>query len=366
MQQSVPLRYPAKFFIFRNPGRCSCAWRDNNYFRSHSYPMLRILLSLLCCGLALPAAGQSYILYQQYFNRADNDIVAGDFRTALQRLDTVGRQYAFIYARHCIKGLQLAVRSNDSARARYWLERAFLQGVPPWIIRRNSITRQALGWPSVGLVLTRYDSLHALHTRRIDTGLAHRIDALMRRDVRYTRRVNEGFFLFRHTLYGLQWIRNNTRQIRELGALTARYGFPEERLIGLPPDIYDSAAMARPLQRMGAGLAVQNRQAFFMYLHYFSTRRPDANALLLPQVSPGNLPAYQYARLNEYLAANTSSGRYPRYHESQAIRPGEDTAGLDQRRAAIGLPPYAEGARNARLKLEREFAGRADQEVILE
>lgn len=44
-----------------------------------------------------------------------------------------------------------------------------------------------------------------------------------------------------------------------------------------------------------------------MLLHYFSTKREDLNALLQPQVAPGNLPPYQYARINDYLSHNTSA-----------------------------------------------------------
>lgn len=325
---------------------------------------------LWLCLILFPAGsrGQDYIDYQRIINRVDNQIVAGDFRAAARRMDSIDRQYDFVFARHCIKGLQLACLSEDESRAAHWMTRCFVQGVPLWMIRNNALTKRTLSWPATGVVVGKYDSLHSVYLSRIDTALSRRIDRLMDRDAFYTRRVNDGAFPLRQTLYALQWVRNNTREIREIEEIIAQYGYPEEKIIGLPAKTGDSAGLARYMRHAGIDLVAQNRQAFFMYLHYFSTKRAGTRtmSLLRPQIAIGNMPAYQYARLQDYLSDVTSAKKYPVYLEFSALKPWMDTTGLDSRRAAIGLSSYAEGDRNRAIRLKREFSGAADEEVVLE
>lgn len=327
--------------------------------------LIRILmLFLIACSVR--ASAQDYCAYQRVINRCDNDIVAGDFLAALRRMDTIDRGYRFVYARHCLKAAQIAYRAGDSERAAGWVRRGLLQGVPAWVVRQNPLCRESLRWPLVSDVLLQADSLHRVYLSRIDTALAREIGELSRLDAWYTRRVNDGFLPLRKTLYGLQWVRNNTRQVRRLERIIRERGYPEEKLIGLPAALLDSAANAGFMRRAGMDLTVQNRQVFFMFLHYFSTKRNGLNELLMPQIAIGNMPPYQYARLNDYLHRATSTSRYPPYFDQRPIPEGADTTGLAARRFAIGLSTPAEGQRNRDIRLRLEFSGRGDEGVSLE
>lgn len=201
--------------------------------------------------LSLSSSAQDYSAYQRCMNRVDRDIMKREWASATQRMDSVYRDYEFIYARHCVKGLQLALLQQDEQRVAQWLGRRILQGVPLWVLRNHELCRPVLALPSGQAVLARYDSLHSVYLSRIDTALAHRIQGMMDADTRYTRRVNDGFILLRHTLYGLQWIRHNKQQTRELEQIIRQYGFPEEKLIGLPQSVEDSAGLYWFAQREG-------------------------------------------------------------------------------------------------------------------
>ncbi|HTN18764.1 MAG TPA: hypothetical protein VL092_13825 [Chitinophagaceae bacterium] len=316
--------------------------------------------------LSFSASAQDYSAYQHCMNRVDRDIMTKNWASATQRMDSVYRDYEFIYARHCVKGLQLALLQQDEQRAAQWLGRGILQGVPLWVLRNNEVCRPVFELAATQAVLGRYDSLHRVYLSSIDTTLARRIQNMMDADTRYTRRVNDGFILLRHTLYGLQWMRHNKQQARELEQIIRQYGFPEEKLIGLPQSVEDSAELCWFAQREGVEQVLQNRQAFFMLLHYFSTKRKDLNALLLPQIAIGNLPPYQYARINDYLSRNTSAQRYPRYYDFGSMPDEEDLAGVDQRRDALGLPPYEEQQWKRQLHWDARRSSSLGREILLE
>ncbi|MBL7713504.1 MAG: hypothetical protein JNL13_13615 [Chitinophagaceae bacterium] len=324
---------------------------------------MKILLLLL---LSLSASAQDYSAYQRCMNRVDQDIMKREWVSATQRMDSLYRDYDFIYARHCVKGLQLALRQQDEQRTGQWLDRSILQGVPVWVLRQNELCRPVFTMPSGQAILARYDSLHGVYLSRIDTALARRIQNMIDADTRYTRRVNDGFIPLRHTLYGLQWIHHNKQQTRELEQLIRQYGFPEERLIGLPQNISDSGVWAGFLQQEGVDLALQHKQVFFMLLHYFSTKRQDLNALLLPQVAIGNLPPYQYARINDYLSRNTSAQRYPSYYEFGSAPADADLGAIDRRRDSLGLPPYAEQEQKRRLRWHYRRSDSLGREILPE
>ena len=316
--------------------------------------------------LSLSTSAQDYSAYQRCINRVDRDIMKREWASATQRMDSVYRDYDFIYARHCVKGLKLALLQQDEQRSAQWLGRSILQGVPLWVLRNHELCRPVFELAATQTVLARYDSLHRVYLSRIDTALARRIQNMMDADTRYTRRVNDGFILLRHTLYGLQWIRHNKQQTRELEQIIRQYGFPEERLIGLPQSVADSAALAAYLRQEGPDLVLQNRQAFFMLLHYFSTKRKDLNPLLLPQVAIGNLPPYQYARINDYLSRNTSAQRYSRYYDFGSMPDEEDLAAVDQRRDRLGLPPYEEQQWKRQLHWDARKSSKLGREILLE
>lgn len=308
---------------------------------------------------------QDYIRYQRIFNRVDEDILNHRLSDARQRLDSVAHQYDFIYAVHCVKALQVALVLADSAAADKWLVRSLLRGVPLWMLRQNEITRQAYRYANCRATLAAYDSLHQVYRAAINQALARQIDSLLAIDFRYTGRVNNGFFLLRHTLYGLQWLHNNKKEFRILSKIIDAYGYPGERIIGLPLSYEDSAAYAPFVSQAGLSVALQDRRVLFILLHYYSTPRHDINDKLYANLLTGNIPASHYARINDYLA------EYDKHRHGQYVAYGVhgragNTADPDTRRAAIGLNTLAAQHRNDSLVLEYRKKKAIHREIILE
>lgn len=301
--------------------------------------MRRLLLFLfVCCRANSSLANEDYIRYQRMLHRADVYIYQQQPASAQLVMDSVLQEYSFVYARHCVKGLQLALQLQDDPRAEAWLQRCLLQGVPLWMLRNNGITAGLWNRPFAAQVIGHADSFYSVYLSCIDTNLRKRVAKMTEKDARRTRRVNNGIVPLRYTVYALSWWRHNRRQAREIASVIRRYGYPGERLIGLPPMLEDSLKTAAFMQKEGINIVLQQREALFMLLHYFSTRRMDMNELLYPEIAKGNLPPMQYARINDYLSINTSDKRYPSYGVHDPGQ-GKQMDSVDQRRAAIGIYP---------------------------
>lgn len=329
--------------------------------------LLRFLILLTMLPVYTGAQTPDYIDYQRAVNRADARIRSNDLDGAAAILDSLGRSYDFVYAQHCFKALQVACVRNDHERADYWLARCLRQGVPLWMLRYNELTKKALAYPNTQHTLAHSDSLHAVYEASINLPLSRAIDSLMAMDMKHTRRVNDGFILFRHTLYGLQWIHNNTRVFRRLSRIIEQYGFPGERVIGLGAAIQDSAELVRFMRNEGPSLTLAQRMPLFMMLHYTSTRRPDITPMLLPSVANGNLPANQFARINEYLVINSGKGRggYKDYWEFDRRHTG-NTDTINRLRDAIGLNTVEEQRLNDSLRFEWRKTKTMNSQIALE
>lgn len=309
---------------------------------------------------------QDYIAYQKTFNRIDEDIFSQNLGKANERLDSIYINFDFIYARHCIKALQVAVSSHDSIRANKWLLKSFIQGVPLWLINENKLTQKALEYRMARQTIKKYDSLHALYTSKINTSVCKTIDSLLTIDQKYTWRVNNGFWPLRYTLYYWKWRRNNKKQFRIIDAIIDNYGFPGEKLIGLPAEIQDAGISSKRIAFYGPN--IYDHRAQVMLIHYYSNPRKDINEKLMKNVVSGFLPNTQYADFNDFLARE-GKGRYGNfvYYNSWHRDPDENNAAeIDKRRLSIGLDTFERQEKNILLRREWRKNSIANAQIIIE
>lgn len=310
--------------------------------------------------------GQNYLEYQRIMNRVDEDLFAEDNSLALARLDSVFCQFDFIFAKHCLKALQISLFENDSARANKWLAKSFVQGIPLTVIGLDSLAGKSLEASMTEKTIALYDSLHRAYESRINLSLSRKIDSLLVIDQKYTRKVNDGFFLLKYTVYYKQWLRNNRRQFLIIHEITKQYGFPGERLVGLGSQLEDSLSL-RFFQRVGLDF-LGDKRAYFMLLHYYSSPRRDLNDELMQSLTNGYLPAYQYAAINDFLA-RWGRGIYGDYKYFNVWHIDPDKMSLydvNQRRHSIGLSDYDKQLRNEIIYNKRWNNRRELNGVILE
>lgn len=318
------------------------------------------LLQLFLC---LNYFGQNYFDYQRIFNRIDEDVELNRLDVAAVRLDSVYQQYDFIYARHCIKALQICAGIQDSSRAEKWLQQSFKQGVPLWMIRTNELTDKVLLYHNSKKVLEDYDSLRAYYFNSINDSIAHIIDSLLATDQRLTEKVNDGFIVSRGYNYLFCWKKNNKKSFAAIYEIMQQRHFPGERLIGLPSELQDSVQAYKHYKRYGPGSVLDHR-AYTMLIHYFSNKRDTIDNILYENISTGYLPAYQYGALNDFMSKYGKGNKYYNVWHTD-----KDTTKLDEineRRAAIGLNSYQRQQESRTRSMERRKDKLANSTIMPE
>jgi hypothetical protein len=309
---------------------------------------------------------QNYVAYQKTFNRIDEDVNAYHYELAIKRLDSIYANYQFVYAKHCVKALQIACVANDSVHAEKFLLKCFKQGVPIWIIRSNELTNKALNFTNCKVILNQHDSLLAIYRSSINYDVAQKIDSLLLIDQYFTNKVNNGFFLFKHTIYGLQWLKNNQRQFAIIQSIVDQYGFPGEQLIGLPASLQDSSLLIKNLLKNG--INIDAYAAYIMLIHYFSNPRKDINEKLLKQVVLGNIPAYQFGAINDFMA-RWGKREYGNYSYYNVWHHDPDTFNLERvnkRRELVELNTFEQQLNNTQVNRERRKNSTINQKIMTE
>ncbi|MBI3234484.1 MAG: hypothetical protein HYZ42_10675 [Bacteroidetes bacterium] len=315
--------------------------------------------------LSFNSSSQDYIEYQRTINRVDKDVIDSNLYSASVRLDSIYNNYSFIYARHCIKALQINCVLNDTQRMNQWLIKCFTQGVPKWVIRNNELTKKVFLISATQKTLIQYDSLRSIYVASLNLKVKNTIDSLYTLDQRRTKKVNDGFIIFRHTIYGLQWLNNNKRQAKMIKKITKAYGFPGERLIGLPSYFDDSATAYKTITRIGPD--VNDYRAYIMLIHYFSNPRQDMNELLLPQVKLGYMCSYQYASINDFLARWGYKKYRNNFYNQWHSDPDKNNIELiNNKRLDIGLTDLSFVEMTNELQKKRRIEHKNNSSILLE
>lgn len=321
---------------------------------------------IFCFLISLQTIGQDYILYHQIFNRIDEDILQNDFTLALTRLDSIYTNYDFIYATHCIKALQICSHVEDSIQADKWLEKSFKQGVPFWIIRTNELTRKSLLYSTTKNTVQNHDSLYAIYQMSINQSIANKIDSLFIIDQKCTRKVNDGFILFRNTIYGLKWVINNKKQFKIINNIIDEYGFPGEKLIGVSYNWEDSIKNVEHIAFWGPANLGEGK-AYTMLVHYFSTRHKE-NELeekLRQNLINGYIPPRQFSNICNLMFRNKKNADKRYYVVSPDV--SSDTIDiLNNRRHSIGLNSIEQEKRNEEIVKENRKNRKANSVIFME
>lgn len=328
--------------------------------------MKRLSIWLFLLFLTGESFGQDYIEYQRTFNRIDEDVISQNYNLAIKRLDSIYTNFEFIYAKHCIKALQICIIGNDSVRADKWLAKCFSQGVPIWVLNTNEIARKSLQLTTTQITLQKFDSLFDVYKSSINQQLSKQIDSLFTLDQKYTRKINDGFFALRFTIYYLQWLKNNKRQFAIIDNIIDKYGFPGERLLGLG-DMTEDSSSIKFFKRNGLGF-YEDKRVYFMLIHYYTTPRKDINDKLLQNVINGFIPAYQFGALNDFMArwGKKRYGNYQYYNVWHQDNNPENLDNINRRRLSIGLNTCEQQKRNMTIDNERWKNKRVNLEIILE
>jgi hypothetical protein len=326
----------------------------------------QLKISILLLFWTSQLYGQDYITYHRTFNRIDEDVLSQNYSVAIERLDSIYSNYDFIYAKHCIKALQICVTTNDSINADKWLAKCFKQGIPLWIIRTNDLTNKSLTYFTTQKTLNNFDSLYSNYRSSVDINLREKIDSLLTIDQKYTRKVNDGFVLFK-PIYWLQWGINNKRQFKLLKQIIETYGYPEERLIGLS-FIQDSVAFAKHFTFWGPS-ELRDSRVQIMLQHCYSTWHKidfDFKDTLYKNLCNGNMPAFQYALIIAFMLPDKQKYINNKFGLRDVFCNENCNEIINRNRYSIGLNTSEQEKINTLIERERRKNKKVNSEIMLE
>lgn len=328
--------------------------------------MKRYFLLLLFCSLHLFGINQNYRAYHQLFHRIDEDILTQNLQQATFRLDSILGKFDFIYAKHCMKAIQICMATNDSIRANLWLEKAFKQGIPIWLIQMNEGTQKSLNFSNTQITIQNFDQFHTTYLNKIDQVLNKRIDSLLIIDQKFTQRMNRGSFILL-PIYWVQWGIQNKKQYAILKSIIEKNGFPEEKILGLPM-LQDSIQMKKYLSFWGPS-ELRDARVQIMLQHCFSTRhRVDIHfaEMLSENLSRGNIPPTQMGILLDFMFPNQR--KYADFNfgfrEIPVLAPEKDKVNFN--RFGIGLNSLEQEQRNTLLERGRRKNKTINSDIMLE
>lgn len=279
---------------------------------------------------------ENYVEYHKQAREIENRIIDSSYSKAVEMYHSLFEKYDFVFAEDCFRAAQTAVIDNDSTSALTFLERATKQGVKKEKIMIDSVLNgleKSKFWTEYE---QNYDSLRNIYLESINWELRSKINKLYDLDQLYRDKheLHPWNFLWR-PLIGVKWKKVVTQIVEnELTPLILKYGFPNEKLIGV-----DEAAFHHKHQYD----KLKSNFAFIILVHYYSHPRPTSlNDILLSNIETGNISPNQYGSLIDFQAQWGRNKYYKglHYNEWHSAKDEKDNEQISKNRVAIGLESF--------------------------
>lgn len=307
--------------------------------------MKTISILIVCLTMSF-AFSQDYIKYNKLITKAENEILDSSYNEALAIYDQVLKKYDFVFAKDCYTALQIVSFSNDSVQAQFFLRKGIKQGLEldllenaPFISRFSTLS----WWKP--FILSEYDSLHNIYLSKINLKLRDQLIKLATLDQLYTKKLNRYRFRIIHQIIAYRKWKKEIGNIVEIELLPLieKHGFPGEKLVGINTNIRfnDTTTNDFLISQIKKGIGgPESVNAYLILIHYISGRKNKLDFHLLENVRCGNLPAIQYASLQDFCMKYDSeikSGYYNQWHRN----PDTDAIINDNlNRLSIGLEDF--------------------------
>lgn len=280
--------------------------------------------------------GHDYLEYNRKITEISVLIFEGDEETALQRFDSLYETYGYVFGAHVYMGLQLAAKKGDEEKGFKYLGRAIQTGVKKALIQSDSIIcglkQQNPGrWEAV---FNQYETYRENYLARINTTYKHLMDSIYADDQDLTQKLNNSILM--RPYYWLLWKKKNKEHVQSVRSLMDEYGYPGEKIMGISSlDFIDTITPIK--NRYGTNCFISFHKTLFILVHYYSDRREDMNAFFLTQVKNGNMTAYEYAVVNDFMAAHGKRKYDSLYYNVWQDAPAEQYEQVNRNRSGIGL-----------------------------
>jgi hypothetical protein len=277
--------------------------------------------------------------YKNYHTEArsiESHILDSSYIKAVKLYKNLFCKYDFIFAEDCFRAAQTAAFINDTINSFLFLERAVRQGVTIKRIVNDSLLTDLKKVKYWSRFESNYDSIRTKYIAGIDWDLRGKINQFYDLDQKFRDKheLHPWNFIWRPLIW-IKW-KKTTKDIVEKNMIPIikKYGFPNEKLIGL-----DDASFHQKQKHD----RLKSNYAFMILIHYFSIPRPtDLNELLLSEIKTGNVHPKEYASLIDFQAS-FGKGKYYKglhYNEWHRSKNENELEEINKNRVEIGLDSF--------------------------
>lgn len=282
-----------------------------------------VSISLMATLSSKAQKSTDYRAYHQEMIKADQCLVSGHYKEALQVMDNVFEDYDFIFLRDYQVAAQVAAYISDKPKAFQYLRRAATAGWQLNAIKKISLFTKLKNDPAWRSFVQQYPSLHRRYLRRLDGKMRSRLKQMFLDDQRLAaenlkisdEKAQDAFIMQR-------FVPQNERQVRQLLDMILEKGYPGEKRIGNTLWAWTILCHHNSVS-----------PAYITQDKLYPTLRP----LLLKAIISGDLSPGDFAVIEDWRITVGSDHKKSAYGYLNPIKQNE-LAVSDSLRTAIGLP----------------------------
>jgi hypothetical protein len=273
--------------------------------------------------------GQNYLDYYNQINKAKLLVVDSNYSESVLVYQKTFDDYGFEYARDCINALEISFLTSQDSLTGYFMECALKRGVPiSYFINNKKLTvfKTTQYWD---LLVQNAPTLNEEYQTQINTEIRNEINQMFEKDQRIRKRYYHWSNLLFRSFIAKKWNNLNTKQVNRIIEITAQFGFPGEKLIGIDIPQYHEKIDSN---QFSAGMPI------IIMIHHYSQPNISFDSLLHYQVILGNLYNEHFASICDFEAkfGNNKFTCYGYYGLRQQPK-NYILSEFDQKRKKIGL-----------------------------
>lgn len=304
--------------------------------------MIKITLPLILIGCLLASskskAQENYLNYHSIVIECEQLIVDGKYTSAINKFDSLFKQFNFLFLRDIKVATELSVFEKDYKSGLKFTKLGIKAGWTRKSINKNDNLRPLQEHREWAHITSNYDSLHTIYLSRVNFRVKEQVHEMFKKDQQKAlgallrigqkskRRYSEKKFA-----------PHSEKQLRKFEQILHNYGYPGERLIG---------------NNVWGSVILSHHNSISVNYNSKDTLYAQLQPKLLNAWEKGELSPYELAQIEDWRIAALNEHKLTSYGFIGTIPDEIILETINKNRAKIGLRSI--GLRNNLIDVENE------------
>ncbi|WBL41559.1 hypothetical protein PBT90_12425 [Algoriphagus halophytocola] len=289
--------------------------------------MKKLSLTLILIGFLFAStkskAQENYLNYHSKVIEYEKLIVEGKYTTAINLLDSLFKQFDFLFLRDVKVAAELSAFEKDYKSGLKFARLGIKAGWTLKSINKNGNLRSLRKQPEWTKLMSTYDSLHKIYLSRLNIQLKEQVHEMFKKDQKKAfgallrigqkakRRYSE-----------IKFAPHSEHQLEELGKILDEFGYPGERLIG---------------NNLWGSVILSHHNSISVNYNSKDTLYDHLKPRLLNALEQGEISPYELAQIEDWRIAALNEHELTSYGFLGAIPDNIVLETINKNRANIGL-----------------------------